>query len=162
MALGPAFFTGVGGAVQDLFAADALRTRATGQRIEAQEYDLARTLALQNEQFAKTSTAIKEFQTTRNIETVLGQQRADVAGSGFAASGSALDIMRDSASQGALTKAVVGQQGLIEEAGYREQADSFALMSQASRLSADASEHAATGATWSSIFKGVGAVASLI
>lgn len=161
MALGSTTFTALGGAVNDLFAADALRFKAKGSRIEAQEYDLARQLALENAQFAKTSTELKQFQTQRTIYQTLGQQRADVASSGFAASGSALDIMRSSAEQGALTKAVVGQQGLIEEAGYKEQADSYSLMAQAARMAADADENAAKGSTWSAIFKGVGAVASV-
>lgn len=161
MALGSATFTAAGGAVSDLFSADALRTKAKGSRIEAQEYDLASELALRNEQFAKTSTELKQYQTQRSIYSTLGQQQADVASSGFAASGSALDIMRDSAAQGALTKEVVGQQGLIEEAGYREQAQSYQLMASASRMAADADEHAATGAQWSAVFKGAAAVASL-
>jgi hypothetical protein len=42
---------------------------------------------------------------------------AQVAGDGFAASGSALDILRSSAAQGAIAKAVTGYQGLITEAG---------------------------------------------
>jgi hypothetical protein len=56
-----------------------------------------------------------------------------------------VDLLPDSAAQGALTKAVLGQQGLIEEAGYEEQAKSYALMAQASRMSADAEDKAATG-----------------
>ncbi len=47
-----------------------------------------------------------------------------MAGAGLGESGSALDILRDSASQGALTKATLGQQGLINEAGYQEQQQS--------------------------------------
>jgi hypothetical protein len=46
----------------------------------------------------------------------LGGQEADVAGAGFSEGGSALDLLRSSASQGALTHAVLGQQGLITEA----------------------------------------------
>ena len=39
--------------------------------------------------------------------------------------GSALDILRSSAQQGSITKAVAGQQGLIEEAGFEEQGQSL-------------------------------------
>jgi hypothetical protein len=42
---------------------------------------------------------------------------AQVAGDGFAASGGALDILRSSAAQGTIAKAVTGYQGLITEAG---------------------------------------------
>jgi hypothetical protein len=161
MALGASTFGNIGGAVSDLFSADAYRTRAQGNRIQAQEYDLASGLASQNAQFTETSTAIKQFQEQRTINQTLGQQQADVASSGFAASGSALDLLRDSASQGALHKAVLGQQGLIEEAGYKEQAQSYNLMSQSARMAADADEKAATGATWAAGLKGAAAVASL-
>jgi hypothetical protein len=159
MALSAATFGQIGAAVNDLFAGDALRTRAAGNRIQAQEYDLARELSLQNEQFTKTSTAIKQYQQQRGVETVLGQQAADVAASGFAASGSALDLLRDSASQGALTKAVLGQQGLIEEAGYREQAQSYSLMSQSARMAADQQDRAARS-TYDTAFIHVGAAAA--
>ena len=65
MALGPATFTAIGGAVGDLFNADALRTKAAGGRIEAQEYDLAGGLARQNKQYTETSTELKQYQADR-------------------------------------------------------------------------------------------------
>ena len=92
---------------------------------------------------------------------MIGGQEADVAGAGFEASGSAIDLMRDSASQGALTKAVGEQQGLIQEAGYTEQAKSYQTMSQAANMAANAEDKAAEGSTISGIFKGVAAVASI-
>lgn len=162
MALGSGTFSSIGGAVSDLFSADALRTKAAGSRIEAQEYDLAGQLSLQNKQFTETSTAIKDMQAERGIEKTLGQQQADVAASGFTAGGSALDILRDSASQGALTRAVLGQQGLIEEAGYQEQSQSYQLMASASRMAADADERAADNAGITAAIKGVAAIASFI
>ena len=87
--------------------------------------------------------------------------------------------MRDSASQGALTSAVMGQQGLITEAGYKEQADSYALMSGAARMAAagefdianqtdqlakdtqSAAEVAGIGKLFSGALKGVTAIASI-
>lgn len=161
MALGAGTFTAAGGAVSDLFAADAFRTKGKGSRIEAQEYDLASSLALQNRQFAQTSTDIKEAQQQRSLYQGLGRAQSDVAGAGFEASGSALDLLRDSASQGALTKAVVGQQGLIEEAGYEEQSKSYNLMASASRMAAEADDKAATGADITAGIKGAAALASL-
>lgn len=161
MALGTGTFDAAGGAVKDLFAASSYKTRAQGNRLQAQQYDLAQKFSLQNKQFAETSTAIKEQQTQRSIENVIGQQQADVAAGGFASSGTALDLLRDSMSQGALTKAVVGQQGLIEEAGYQEQADSYAIMAQSARLAAAADEKAAKGSYLSAGIKAVTAVASL-
>ena len=45
-----------------------------------------------------------------------------------------------------MTKAVLGQQGLIEEAGYEQQAASYRLMSEAANQAATAADHAAQGA----------------
>ena len=100
LSLGAGTFSDLGGAVSDLFAASAAKSKATGLRIESQEYELAAGLADQNAQFTKQSTAIKEFQQDREIMKTIGQQQATVASSGFAASGSALDLERDSANQG--------------------------------------------------------------
>jgi len=154
-------FNSLAGAASDLFAVDAYKAKAEGNRLEAQEYDLASALATQNAQFTETSTAIQTAQQQRQVYQAMGAQRAGVASSGFASSGSALDLMRDSAAQGSLTKAVMGQQGLIEEAGYKEQAQSYQLMAQGARLAADANEDAASASQITGIIKGAGAVASL-
>lgn len=161
MAFGSSTFSLVGGAVNDLFSADASRSRAQGQRLEAQQYGLAAQYARQNVEFTKQSTAIKLAQEGRSIIKTMGGQQAEVASSGFASSGSALDILRDSAAQGALTKNVMSQQGLITEAGFEEQAKSYDLMQQASNLSADASDKAAENSGWSALIKGGAAVGSL-
>jgi hypothetical protein len=52
--------SGVGSAVSDLFAAEGAQYKAEGEQFEKENYQLASTLADQNEQFTKTSTAIKE------------------------------------------------------------------------------------------------------
>ena len=161
MAFGASTFTDFGGAVSDLFASGAHKAKAQGDLIEAKNYDLASALALQNEKFTETSTAIKQAQIERENVKMLGGQEADIASAGFAASGSALDLLRESASQGALTHAVAGQQGLITEAGYTEQAQSYTNMSQAAHLAADAENKAAETSTITGIIKGVAGVASL-
>jgi hypothetical protein len=161
LAIGSSTFSDFGGAVSDLFAASAAKSKATGLRIESQEYELAAGLADQNEKFTEQSTAIKEFQQSRDIQQTIGSQQAAVASSGFAASGSALDIERDSANQGAIAQGVLAQQGLIEEAGYEEQAASYRLMAQASSQAATAADHAVNGDNISAIIKGAAGVASL-
>jgi hypothetical protein len=161
MALSGTTFSDFGGAVSDLFAASADRTKAQGLRIEGQEYTLAAGLATQNAQYTQVSTDIKEFQAQRNIFQTLGKQQADVASSGFEEAGSALDLLRDSASEGALHTAVIGAQGQIEQAGYEEQAASYTLMSQAASMAATAADKAAQGATDAAIIKGVAGVFSM-
>jgi hypothetical protein len=161
MAFGTGTINSLGGAVQDLFAADAHRAKATGLRIEAGNYERSSEYAEKNARFTETSTEIKQAQLDRDIFKTLGGIDADVAGAGFAMSGSALDIMRDSAAQGALTKAVGGLQGLITEEGYTVQAKNYADMGKAAMLAAEAEEDAATGAQWSMAFKAASAVTSI-
>jgi hypothetical protein len=146
MALGPSTFSDFGGAVSDLFAASADRSKAAGERITASEFTLASSLATQNAQYTQVSTDIKEFQAQRDIFQTLGKQQADVASSGFQEAGSALDLLRDSAQQGELNKSVIGAQGQIQEAGFEEQAASYTLMAQAANMAATASDKAAQGA----------------
>ena len=161
MAFGSGTIGSIGGAVQDIFASDALKTKAKGLRLEGENYDRSAGFALQNEKFVETSTAIKQSQLDREIFKTLGGQQADVAGAGFAASGSAIDLLADSASQGALMKAVGAQQGLITEEGYKVQAANFTNMSAAAKLAADADDKAAEGAQWSAGFKFAAAATSI-
>lgn len=145
MALGASTFTAAGSAVNDLFGYFGEKAKAAGARSEASEYDLAAGLARQNSAFTKTSTEIKIEQEQRNIDKTIGTQQAGVSAGGFEQSGSALDILRDSARQGALTKAVLEQQGQITEAGYDEQAKSYDIMSSAATDAAKAYDFAAIG-----------------
>lgn len=162
MAFGASTISDIGGAASDLFAASGDKSKAQYDFAEAGNYGLASDLATQNDEFTKTSTAIKEAQQQREATGALGGVQADVAGAGFAESGSALDILRDSASQAALTHAVVGQQGLITEAGYQEQAQSYTTMQQAATQAGNAENQASTFADISAGIKGVAAIASIV
>jgi hypothetical protein len=116
--------------------AEGLRIKAQGDLAEAHNYDLAGGLALQNEAYTAQSTRVQQSQLDRQITQTIGGQQASVAGAGFAEGGSAGDILRDSASQGALAHGVLGQQGAITEAGFDEQAKSFQTMADAGRATA--------------------------
>lgn len=175
MAISSSTFTDIGGAVSDLFAADADRTKAQadivksqGDALEAANYGEAADFATQNVGYTQQATQLKEVQQQRQITQTLGTQQAQVAGAGFASSGSALDLLRDSAAQGALSKAVLGNQGLITEAGYQEEAQSYTNMSKAAdfavqgdELAAQAENEQANGADIAGAIKGVAAVASV-
>lgn len=143
----------IGAGVSDLFQASADRSKQQYDLLEGQEYTDAATLATQNEQFTQQSTAIKEAQESRAISKSLGQTTSQIAGAGFATSGSGLDILRDSASQGALTKAVASENGLIQETSYQQQADSYKLMATAADNAASAEGKAAGGADIAAIIK---------
>jgi len=154
-------FSDFGGAASDLFAAEGDKSKAQYDFAEAKNYGLAADLALQNEAFTETSTTIKEAQQQREAMSARGGVEAQVAGAGFAESGSALDILRDSAAQGALTHAVIGQQGLITEAGYKEQAESAQNMEAAATQAGNAENQAATFAEITGGIKAVAGLATL-
>jgi hypothetical protein len=161
MAFGSSTVSSFGGGVSDLFAASAYRSKAKGDLAEAQEYGLAADYALKEAEYTKTSTAIQEFQQERQLSKSLGQTAADVAGAGFGTGGSAIDLFRESASQGALQQAVTGQQGLIQEEGFEEQAQSYKLMQGAEQEAAQAANKAAIGAEWTAGIKFATGIASL-
>ncbi len=161
MALSSKTFDYAGGAVNDLFAASAFESKATGYGLEAYNYDLAASMADKNADFTRTSTALKMTQLERQKYSVLGGQQADVASSGFQSSGSALDILRDSAQQGALQEAVAHQQGLIAEEGYRTQAQSFRNMSAASKLAQEQARKSQKNAWINTAVKAAATVASI-
>jgi hypothetical protein len=161
MALSPSTFSTFAGGVSDIFAAQGDKAKAQYDFAEGKSYGLAAGLAAQNEEFTATSTAIKEAQQQREAMMTLGGQRGDVAGAGFAESGSALDLLRDSASQGALAHAVIGQQGLITEAGYEQQRQSYQIMQGAANDAGNAANNAATIADITGGLKIVASIASL-
>ena len=136
----------IAGGVSDLFASMGYKAKAQGDAFEQQNYLLAGTLADQNEQYTEWSTGIKQAQEDRELFKSLGTTKADIAGAGLAESGSALDILRESASQGAMARAVTGEQGLIQEASYKEQAQSYRNMAQAAQIAIDAEKNASFGA----------------
>jgi hypothetical protein len=129
-------FSNIGGAASDLLSsklqasglritAEGTRLQAEGNRVEGENYGLASQLALTNEEFTKQSVAVQQTMADRQIQMSMGETTSEVAGSGFQLGGSALDILRSSAQQGALQKQLVGQQGLITEVSQEEQAQSF-------------------------------------
>lgn len=161
MALGASTFTDFGAAVQSLFSgisaeeqaslqaqglqiqsqgtqisAEAAQLQAQGDIAEGQEYTQAQQLAQQQAQYTAASTAIQSVQQQRQVTMTIGAQQAAAGASGLASSGSALDVMNESAQQGALANAVLKTQGLITEAGYNEQAASYKLMAGAAQTAA--------------------------
>jgi hypothetical protein len=137
-----------GSAITDLFAIGVDRAKAQGDYFEAGNYDLAAQFAEKEAFFTKESTAIQSMQSERQTYQSMSQTKADIGGAGFAASGSGLDILAQSAGQGALQKAVLERQGLITEAGFEEQASSYRNLEAAADMAASAEKKAAGGAEW--------------
>lgn len=150
MAFGLGTINAFGGAVQDLMQGEAtaksLSLKAAGNRSEAENYGLAADLADQNAEFTRQSTAVKQYQADRALLLGQGQTQSDIAGAGFGNSGTALDLMRMNAQQGALTRSVLTQQGLITEAGYQEQSKAYSNMQKAALYAAQVQDEMADDA----------------
>jgi hypothetical protein len=129
MPLSSAGFDDIGGAVSSIFG-------AVGQLQSAKGYKKAADFALQNADIARQSADIKKLMAERQVYQTIGGQKSDVAGAGLAASGSALDILRSSEQQGALTKQLVSNQGAIDVLGYQAEASSYSSMAAAAKSSA--------------------------
>jgi hypothetical protein len=151
-----------GAGVSDLFAAKGDEAKAKFDLAEQQQYTLAGQFAGQEEQYTAMSTQIKQAQQEREAHQALGTTSAQIAGAGFGASGSAMDILRSGAQQGALSNAVLGEQGLITEQGYQEQQQSYTLMAGAAGEAAQAEEDVASGAKKASMFSFAGGSLSAI
>jgi hypothetical protein len=161
MAFGASTFNAAGGAVDDLFSAKASGMKAKGYALEAASYYGAAAMADKNAAFAKTSSDIQQVQLERKGYMSLGATEADVAGGGFAMSGSAIDLLRDSASQDALSQAVAGYQGLINEEGYQQQADSYRNMAAAAQIAEKSTKDSQTGKYISGGIKAATSIATL-
>lgn len=140
------YLSGQATATADKYAAKADLARQQGYEQESTAYTEAAGYAQGNVDLAKESTAIKEYQTSRQINAVIGKQRAQVGGAGFTESGTGLYLLRASAAQGALATGLVGVQGAIQEQGYAAQVAADTALSTEATTAADAAGVAAQGA----------------
>ena len=105
-----------GGAVKDIFG-------GIGDLQEAKGYKKAAQIEESNARLAKASEGLQLFQENRRFERTQGATQAGFAGAGLAASGSALDVLRMGAEQGALQKQIVSVQGEIQVQDFEQQAE---------------------------------------
>lgn len=152
-ALSSSTFSNAAGSVSDLFAgigsiekgnmqAESLDLKAQGDLAEAQQYDLA-------DQYTKTIGAVQQAQQQRSTTMQIGGQKAAIAGGGFAASGSGLDILADSARQGALAQSTI-------ESGTEEKSASYELMASTARQTAAGEEDIAGQEKSAGLLGGIG------
>ncbi len=140
-------FSDLGGAVSDIFG-------GKGAAASASSYTEAATITTRNEQLAQQATKIKQTQQQRQIYQTIGAQKADIGGAGMSNSGTALDLLRSSASQGALTQAMTTEQGQIQSNTYAEQAQQYTAM-------ANAANSSSSGMTIGGAIQIAGAIAAL-
>jgi hypothetical protein len=119
-------FNLLSGGVSDLFG-------AAGDAAEASAYANAAKIDQQNAQLAQEGGDISKYQEQRKIYQTLGGTQAEVAGAGFANSGSSQDILRSGAQQGALAKAQIQVQTDINVNSYEEQAQANLGMENAAK-----------------------------
>lgn len=119
-------FADIGSAVSSIFG-------GVGQLQSAKGYQAAAKYAAQNADIAEQSAKIQGLMAERQITKTIGGQAADIAGAGLAASGSALDLMRDSAQQGSLTKQLISNQGAINVLGYKAESENYSAMASAAK-----------------------------
>lgn len=108
----------LGGAVNDLFGGVAGLS-------EGAAYSKASQLASQNAQLAGVSTKLAETQAAREAYKTISGQKAEVSGAGFAAGGSAGDLLRSSAQQSAQTQGALQLQGAITQTGFEQQSAAY-------------------------------------
>lgn len=126
MPVSAAGFGDIGGAVSDIFG-------GVGQFQAAKGYKAASAAAAENAQLAEQNARIQGVMAQRQITKTIGGQQADVAGAGLANSGSALDLLRDSAQQGSLTKQLIANQGDINVLGYQAESANYSAMASAAQ-----------------------------
>lgn len=131
MALSTDTFNDFGGAVQDIFG-------AVGSEAAASAYTTASKINQSNAVISESSARLNAQLTERNTLQTLGTSAASTVATGFELSGSAGDIMRYQAQQGALAKSLIQGQGEL-------QAQSFAAQAAAERGQASASKAQAGG-----------------
>lgn len=122
---------GVSNFFGDQSQAKAFGYEAQGDAAEAKAYGQAATYAEQNAQISAESTKLQQYQQERQSLQVIGAGQAAAAANGGTGGGSAQDILRGSVAQGALTKQVIGEQGIINETAYHEQAAQYTGMQNA-------------------------------
>lgn len=124
-------FGSIGDAASDLFS-------GIGAMQAAGSYRTSAKYARRNAKLEEESFRIKQAQLGRELFRAQGGQKADIAAAGFKLSGSGIDLVRDSAQQGALAKAALSVQKDIAVNTYTGQAD-------AAEQSAAAEDTAAIG-----------------
>ena len=103
-------------------AAEGSLFSAEGARLEAEAYGKSVELAGANQQSEALFEGVRQTQILRNVDQTVGGIKAGVAANGFQQSGSAIDLMRSSYSQGYLAQQISTLQSEQVQRGYLEQA----------------------------------------
>lgn len=142
--LAGALYGDLGNAAAATGAANAANITAAGDTSEANLYDEASGIAANNAQTELLSGQLQQFQSTRNLMSTLGAQKAGYSAAGFQDTGTTLSVARSSLQQGLLQNQILGENANIAAGGYLESAAaSAATGAAASTASAAANANAA-------------------
>lgn len=128
----------VGGIVGDFGNAIGDFMAIGSDNAAAGAYNRAANIAGANANIEVGSGVVQEFQQRMALAKVFGQQGAATAANGFTDSGSALDIARSSAQQGALAQTLIKNQTEINQSAYLQQQNSDLSMAAAAKAKAGA------------------------
>ena len=146
-----------GGAFGDIFGGIGDLFASQGSQTAADLFGQAVTVGGQELQLEKASGNIEEAAAGRQIYHTISTQQAQVAGSGLAESGSALDILRASRQQGSIQQQVIGANIGIQEEGTQLQI----ISAQAQQAQAQATAEAQLFAGIGGIVGGIGSLTNL-
>lgn len=153
-------FSGLGGAVSMLYSGEGAGIQAGYERKAASTLRKSADMARAAGDISAESTRIKTLQANRQIAGVIGGQQADVAGAGFSASGSALDLLADSQRQGDLTKYLLEKQGEIDTNQFEQQAMAYEASATTQEGAAEAHDKQAESSGISAAISGIAGLAS--
>lgn len=122
-------FSDIGGAIQAFGAAQ-------GAKSAAGLYDYAGDRAKEEAQATLYAGQIKDTLAERQAAGVIGAQQAAVAGSGFAESGSALDLLRESRINAAIQQGAINWQTNQQYNGFIAQESMDRMQASAARTAA--------------------------
>jgi hypothetical protein len=111
-----------GAATSDLFGAAASGIQAYGSFQAEGAYKESAATDIEEAGIALQKSRIQEAQIGRELSMQQGQATSTITSNGFELGGSGLDILRMNASQGALAQATTGEEGLIQQQQYLQQA----------------------------------------
>lgn len=130
--------SGVGSIIGGIGSLVSSGESSAADQAEAAGFGVAAQYAENNAWFSGEVGGIQQLGAARKIQQTQGAQAATAAANGLANSGSALALMRDTVSQGALTESQIGLNTAIQQQNFYGQAASDLAQQQAAQAQASA------------------------
>lgn len=138
-------FDGLGGAVDTIFGGLGAFDTAKGYKSQAKGYERAAEISRINRGISQQASDIEMVQAERDIYRTTGAQTAAIGANNLSATGSALDILKDSAQQGSMTRQLLGRQSAIQDLAYEQEELSFLGQAEAAKAAAKSSKKSGIG-----------------